>query len=118
MSGAELLRKKVAAMPGVTSRPMFGYDCYMVEGRFFAGFARKSPGRQATMTMMIVRLARQDHRYQQQSASHDDRDIRPFPRGARKGWIQVDVEAAGVERAYRLAEEGYEHARSLSPAGR
>lgn len=79
-AGYEHLKRRVADMEGVTSKPMFGYQCFMVSGKFFVGFYNKND------FQVIVRLSPE-----QQKVATRHTAIKPFSRGAKMGWIELDA---------------------------
>lgn len=99
-----LCRRVEQDLPGVTARPMFGYQCYLVQGKFFAGFGKKGPGQ-----TIIVRLPRD-----LQAAAKGAAGIRPFRHGARAGWIEVDCKSVRESDAFAWIKKGYDHAASLA----
>lgn len=36
------LKNRVKRLSSVSSRPMFGYECYSAKGKFFVGFSNKN----------------------------------------------------------------------------
>ncbi len=38
----ESIKNKVAQFDGVTTRPMFGYQCFSINKKFFVGFNNKN----------------------------------------------------------------------------
>ena len=42
MSNYNSLKNKVAQIPKVTTKPMFGYQCHLVSGKFFVGVSNKN----------------------------------------------------------------------------
>lgn len=89
-------------MPGVTERPMFGYRCYLVSGKFFAGFGKND-------RQVIVRLPKDA-----QQAAIGARGVGPFQHGARMGWVEIDTSLVAAGAAMRLVRKAYAHARSLA----
>lgn len=96
--------KMVETLAGTTTRPMFGYQCYSVGGKFFAGFGKKNN--------LIIRLSKD----QQSEALRDKRlKIQPFSHGAKMGWIELDARSMSNGKAvFDWIEKGYEHALRLS----
>jgi len=90
-------------MPNVTTRPMFGYQCYSISGKFFVGFSGKNDWQ------VIVRLPKEE----QQTATKTN-GIEPFSHGAKMGWIQIDMNQVTTTVALRWAKKGYECAKALS----
>jgi predicted DNA-binding protein (MmcQ/YjbR family) len=87
-----------------TTRPMFGYQCYSVGGKFFAGFGKRNN--------LIIRLSKE----LQSEALRDKRlKIRPFSHGARMGWVELDAKSMANSKAvFDWIRKGYEHALRLS----
>ena len=94
---------KVREMDGAEARPMFGYRCFLVSGKFFVGFDNKSDFR------VIVRLPK----YQQKLAVRHEA-IKPFSRGAKAGWIELDSRRMPSDAAMKWISEGYDHAKRLA----
>ena len=96
----EEIIKMVETLADTTTRPMFGYQCYSVGGKFFAGFGKKNN--------LIIRLPKD----QQSGALRDKRfKIRPFSHGARMGWVELDARSlSNVKAVFEWIEKGYEHA--------
>lgn len=90
-------------MPDVTTRPMFGYQCYSISGKFFVGFSSKNDWQ------VIVRLPKEE----QQKAIKTS-GIEPFSHGAKMGWIQIDMKKIATSKALRWAERGFERAKILA----
>ncbi len=96
--------KMVETLPDTTTRPMFGYQCYSVGGKFFAGFGKKNE--------LIIRLSKED----QLEALKDRRlKIKPFSHGAKMGWVQLDGKGIANDKAvFDWIKKGYMHAQLLS----
>jgi predicted DNA-binding protein (MmcQ/YjbR family) len=99
------LGKKIEALGNVAQRPMFGYQCYTVNGKFFAGFGNDN-------AKLIIRLSK----VSQQDALGDKRlKIKPFSHGASNGWVEVNMaNASNTMAAYDWIRKGYEYALDLS----
>ena len=96
--------KMIEALPDTTTRPMFGYQCYSVRGKFFAGFGKKDD--------LIIRLSKEDQR----EALKDRRlKIKPFSHGAKMGWVQLDRKSITNDNAvFEWIKKGYMRAQLLS----
>ena len=70
---------EVKEMWMVKTRRMFGYRCYLISGKVFAGFDTKTDFR------IIIRLPKDQ---QQIAIKHPA--IKPFSFGARTGWAELD----------------------------
>ena len=97
------LKSKVAKIPAVTTRPMFGYQCYSVSGKFFVGFSNKND------YQVIVRLPKE-----QQELATKNKGIKPFSRGAKMGWIEVDSKQVRTSSAFKWITKGYDYAKNLA----
>lgn len=100
------LKNKVAEIPEVTTKPMFGYQCYSVFGKFFVGFSNKNDWQ------VIVRLPKEE----QQTAIKTN-GIKPFSHGAKVGWIEIDSTWITTNSALRWIKKGYAHAKTLANQG-
>ena len=100
----EEIIRMIAALPDTTTRPMFGYRCYSVKGKFFAGFGKTNN--------LIIRLPKD----QQLEALGDKHlKIKPFSRGAKMGWVELDGKSiSNNEAVFEWLKKGYEHALRLS----
>ena len=90
-------------MPKVTTKPMFGYLCYSILGKFFVGFSNKN-GYQ-----VIVRLPKEE-----QQIAIKNNSIKPFSHGAKMGWIEIDAKQVKTADAFKWVVKGYDHAKNLS----
>jgi predicted DNA-binding protein (MmcQ/YjbR family) len=97
------IKNKVSKLPNSTTRPMFGYECFSVNGKFFVGFNRKNT------QQIIVRLSKEE----QQKAIRN-KAIRPFSHGAKSGWIEIDFKLISMPSAFSWIKKGYESALALS----
>ena len=90
-------------MESVTTRPMFGYQCFSISRKFFVGFNNKNN------FQVIVRLPKD-----QQELAIKNKAIRPFSRGAKTGWIELDSKQTTIGTAMRWITKGYDHAEQLA----
>lgn len=97
------IKTKVEKMPKVTTRPMFGFQCFSIEKKFFVGFSNKND------YQVIVRLPK-DH----QEMAIKSKAIRPFSHGAKMGWIEIDAKLTTSDSALKWILKGYEHAKGLA----
>lgn len=106
-SSVDEIKKKAEILPDVTTRPMFGYQCYSVNGKFFAGFGKKDKSK------IIIRLSKD---LQLKAVLKDKRlNIKTFSPGARRGWIEFNGNSiSSIDEAFYWVKKGYEHALSLS----
>jgi predicted DNA-binding protein (MmcQ/YjbR family) len=103
---SQSLKKKIEKLPDVTSRAMFGYQCYSVNGKFFVGFSKKDKRK------MIIRLSKD-----LQNKAMQDKQLRmkPFAHGARMGWVEFDMnDIKKIEDAFKWVKKGYDYALKLS----
>lgn len=100
------LKKKIESLPEVTIRPMFGYQCYSVNGKFFAGFGIKDK------LKVIIRLSK--HLQLKAFLEEERLKIKPFKNGAKSGWIELDISNIRIDDAFYWIKRGYEHALSIS----
>lgn len=90
-------------MEYVTTRPMFGYQCFSINKKFFVGFSNKNT------QQIIVRLPKD-----QQEIAVTSNAIQPFSHGAKMGWIEIDSKLiATTASAMKWILKGYEHAKAL-----
>jgi len=87
----------------ITTRPMFGYQCFSINKKFFVGFSNKND------YQIIVRLSKE-----QQELAVKNNVIMPFSHGAKMGWIEIDVKKITTASALKWITKGYEHAKELS----
>lgn len=90
-------------MEQVTTRPMFGYQCFSIKKKFFVGFNNKNS------QQVIVRLPKD-----QQEIAIKSKAIKPFFRGAKAGWIEIDSNLTTTDDAMQWILKGYENAISLA----
>jgi YjbR len=101
------LKKKIESLPEVTIRPMFGYQCYSVKGKFFAGFGRKED----KSNVMIIRLSKE---LQLKALLEEEHlKIEPFRRAAKVGWIELEIRDIRIHEAFHWVKKGYEHALNI-----
>ncbi|MGH9998287.1 MAG: hypothetical protein ACRD90_00270 [Nitrosopumilaceae archaeon] len=67
----DLLKNKVMKLPNSAARPMFGYECFSVNGKFFVGFSKKK-------NQIIIRLSKEE-----QQKAVKNKAIKPFSHGAK-----------------------------------
>lgn len=89
-------------MPHVSARPMFGYECLSVNGKFFAGFNRKNEYE------VIVRLPKEERQ-----DAVTGKGIKPFSHGTKVGWIEISMKSVKTEEALEWVKKAYAHAQSL-----
>ncbi len=97
------LKNRIKQLPRVSTRPMFGYECFSANGKFFTGFSKKNNYE------VIVRLAKGE----QQNAIKN-KAIKPFSHGAKAGWIEINIKSVAIDEAFKWVKMGYEYALSLS----
>lgn len=98
------IKDKVEQLRDVTTRPMFGYQCYSISKKFFVGFSNKND------FQIIVRLPKE-----KQSSAIIHEAIKPFSHGAKMGWIEMDSKKIiNSSAAMKWIILAYEHAQSLS----
>jgi predicted DNA-binding protein (MmcQ/YjbR family) len=100
------IKKKIELLPDVTTRPMFGYQCYSVNGKFFAGFGKKDKSE------VIIRLSKDLQLEALLKEKH--LKIKPFSRGAKMGWVEIDGSNIRIDEAFYWVKKGYEHALNMS----
>jgi predicted DNA-binding protein (MmcQ/YjbR family) len=105
-SSVNEVKKKIEILPDVTTRPMFGYQCYSVNGKFFAGFGNKDKSK-----VIIIRLSKD----LQLKAFLNDKHlkIKPFSHGAKMGWVELDISNIRIDEAFYWVKQGYEHALNM-----
>ena len=99
----ESIETKVRDMCGVKTRQMFGYRCFLVSGKVFAGFDNKSDFR------VIMRLPRD-----QQEIAIKHPAIKPFSHGAKMGWAEMDSRLVTIDIAMKWILKGYAYAERLA----
>ena len=98
---SDKIRAKVEKIKNVSVRPMFGHQCYSVEGKFFVGFSKKDT--------IIVRLPKDI-----QLKAIKTKGIIPFSHGAKAGWIEMDSKQVSSANAMKWITEGFENAKRLA----
>jgi hypothetical protein len=78
MSNYNSLKNKVTQIPKVTTRSMFGYQCYSISGKVFVGFNNKNDWQ------VIVRLPKDE-----QQIAIRTKGIKPFLMGERAGLLHT-----------------------------
>jgi TfoX/Sxy family transcriptional regulator of competence genes len=97
------IKERIEQLPDVTIRPMFGYQCYSVGGKFFAGIGKKNK--------LIIRLSKDQ---QLQALDQKQLKIRPFSHGAKMGWVELDgSEVSNLDAALVWIKRGYDNALDL-----
>ncbi len=99
----DALVNKIKRLRGVSGRPMFGYECYSVNGKFFVGFSKKQ-GHE-----VILRLSKGESQKAVKS-----RGIKPFSHGAKAGWIEIDTRSAASGEVLAWMRKAYAHAGRLA----
>ena len=97
------LKIKVSQFEDVTTRPMFGYQCFSINKKFFVGFNNKNDH------TIIIRLSKD-----QQELAVKNNAIKPFSHGAKMGWIEIDVKKTTTTSALKWITKGYAYAKELS----
>ena len=97
------IKNKVEKMPKITTRPMFGFQCFSISKKFFVGFSNKNN------SQIIVRLPKD-----QQEIAIKSKSIKPFSHGAKMGWIEIDSKLTTTVSAMKWISKGYEYAEKLS----
>lgn len=97
------LKNKVGKMSNVTTKPMFGYQCFSILGKFFVGFSNKNN------FQVIVRLSKE-----QQGLAVKNKGIKPFSHGGKMGWIEIDMAKNNTKSAFKWITRGYDYAKSLT----
>lgn len=97
------LKIKVTKFENITTRPMFGYQCFSINKKFFVGFSNKND------YQIIVRLSKE-----QQELAVKNNAIIPFSHGAKMGWIEMDIKKITTASALKWITKGYEYAKELA----
>lgn len=97
------IKRKVESMDMVTTRPMFGYQCFLIKRKFFVGFSNKN-NRQ-----IIVRIPKD-----QQEIAIKSKAIKPFSHGSKMGWIEIDPKLTTTAGAMKWILIGYDTAERLA----
>ena len=98
-----LIKKKVEQLKRITTRPMFGYQCYSASGKFFVGFSRKNN------YQVIIRLSKD-----QQEIAIKNKAIKPFSHGAKMGWIEINAKQITASSAMKWISKAQKNALKLS----
>jgi hypothetical protein len=101
---AATLRSKIEKLPSVSTRPMFGYQCYLADGKFFAGFNKGD-------LKLIVRLPKE---LQVKAISSKKIKAQPFSHGAKKGWVEIDLTDCNNSEVFGWIKQGFDYAQRLS----
>ena len=97
------IKTRVAEIPKITTKPMFGYQCFSVSGKFFVGFSNKNDWQ------VIVRLPKDELQM-----AIKTRGIAPFSHGAKMGWIEIDSKELSGSIAMKWIKKAHAHAINLS----
>ena len=101
LNSYEPIKKKVESMKNVTTKPMFGYQCFSIEKKFFVGFSNKNS------LQVIVRLPKD-----QQEIAIKSKAIKPFSHGAKMGWIEINSKETTTTSAMKWILKSYENAKN------
>ena len=99
----DTLKSKIKRLPHVSTRPMFGYECFSANGKFFVGFSKKNKNE------VIIRLSKDE---QEKAVSNEG--IKPFSHGAKAGWIEINIKSVTTDDAFKWIKKAYAYALSLS----
>jgi len=102
-SSYKSIKSKVEEIPDTTTRPMFGYQCYSINKKFFVGFYNKND------YQIIVRLPKKI-----QEKAIKTKGVSPFSHGARMGWIEIDSRDITTASAFKWITKARENAIQLS----
>lgn len=97
------LKDKIKQLSGVSTRPMFGYECFSANGKFFVGFNKKNNHE------VIVRLPKDE-----QLKAVRNKGIKPFSHGGKTGWIEINIKSVATDDAFNWIKKAYAYALSLS----
>jgi len=97
------IKNKVEKMPKITTRPMFGFQCFSINKKFFVGFSNK------TNNQIIVRLPKD-----QQEVAIKSKAIQSFSHGAKMGWIEIDSKLTTTSIAMKWISLAFDHAKNLA----
>ena len=100
---SETLKNKIKQFSHVSARPMFGYECFSANGKFFVGFSKKNKHE------VIVRLSNDE-----QQKAVKKKGIKPFSHGAKKGWVEINTKQVSSVNTLKLIRKGYEYALLLA----
>lgn len=95
------LKNKVAEIPKITIKSMFGHQCYLIFGKVFVGFNNKNNWQ------VIVRLPKEE-----QQIAIKTNGIKPFSHGAKAGWAEMNMSQVTINDAFKWIKKGYEHAKN------
>ncbi len=84
------IKNRIEQLPRVSTRPMFGYECFSANGKFFVGFSQKNKYE------VIVRLPKDA-----QQKAVKSKGIKPFSHGANAGWIEIDMKSVVTDDAFK-----------------
>jgi YjbR len=102
-SSVNEIKKKIEVLPNVTTRPMFGYQCFSIKGKFFAGFGKKDKSE-----VIIIRLSKD---LQLEALLKEKRlKIKPFSHGSKMGWVELNLSNIKIDEGFYWVKKGYEHA--------
>ena len=99
----ETLKGRTRQLSRVSTRSMFGYECFSANNKFFVGFSRKNNYE------VIVRLPKDE-----QQKAVKNKGIRPFSHGAKVGWIEINMKTVATDGAFKWIKKAYAYALSLS----
>jgi hypothetical protein len=97
------VKDKVAQFDDVTTKSMFGYECYSIKGKFFVGFSKKNENR------VIVRLPKKEQR-----GASKTNGVKPFSHGVKAGWIEIDTSRSTLQNSMKWIKVGFENAKKLT----
>ena len=103
MTNYNSIKSIVEKLDSVTTRPMFGYQCFSIQKKFFVGFSNKND------YQVITRLPKN-----QQEKAIKNKGIKPFSHGAKIGWIEMDAKIVTSDEASKWVKMGYENALDLA----
>jgi len=99
----KFIKTKVEMISKVTTRPMFGYQCFSINKKFFVGFSNKNN------FQVIVRLSKEE-----QKKAILTSGIKPFSHGAKMGWIEINAKQVNASAAFRWITRAYNYAKKLA----
>ncbi len=103
MKDYSTIKSKVEKFSKVTTRPMFGFQCFSINKKFFVGFSNKNSHQ------IIVRLPKE-----KQELAKKTNGIKPFSHGAKMGWIEINSKLTTSAGAMKWITYGYQYAKELS----
>jgi predicted DNA-binding protein (MmcQ/YjbR family) len=98
-----ILKNRIKQLPYINERPMFGYECFSANGKFFVGFSKKNKH------AVIVRLSKEE-----QQKAVKNKGIKPFSHGASAGWIEINLKYVNNTNAFKWIRKGYDNALLLA----